>query len=243
MASSFSTNSKLELITTGEKAGLWGTITNTNLQILEQLSSGYLSSSQLGTGDLALALDSGATSNGKNLYIKLTGTLGANRNVTIPDGSERIMIFEDATTRGTSALYTITVKTVSGTGVVLPVGSTSLVYSDGTNVSLGIRNKGYVTLNSSTITAYTAVDGDQIFANTTANPITVTLPATPAVGSEVTFIDARGTFNNNNLIVNRNGQPIRGAASNLDLATNNQSIKLRYTNATKGWQYVYNQTS
>ena len=43
MASSFSTNSKLELITTGEKAGLWGNITNTNLQILEQLSTGYLS--------------------------------------------------------------------------------------------------------------------------------------------------------------------------------------------------------
>ena len=161
MASSFSTNSKLELITTGEKAGLWGTITNTNLQILEQLSSGYLSSSQLGTGDLTLALDNGATSTGKNLYIKLTGTLGANRNVTIPDGAERIIVFEDATTRGTSALYTITVKTVSGTGVVLPIGSKSLVYSDGTNVSLGIRNKGYVTLNSSTITAYTAVDGDQ----------------------------------------------------------------------------------
>jgi hypothetical protein len=111
MASSFSTNSKLELIATGEKAGLWGTITNTNLQILEQLSSGYLSSAQLASGDLALALDNGATSNGKNLYIKLTGTLGANRSVTIPDGSERIIIFEDATTRGTSALYTITVKT------------------------------------------------------------------------------------------------------------------------------------
>ena len=243
MASSFSTNSKLELITTGEKAGLWGTITNTNLQILEQLSSGYLSSAQLASGDLALALDNGATSNGKNLYIKLTGTLGANRSVTIPDGAERIIIFEDATTRGTSTLYTITVKTVSGTGVGLPIGSKSLVYSDGTNVSLGIRSKGYVTLNSSTITAYTAVDGDQIFANTTANPITVTLPASPAVGSEVTFIDARGTFNSNNLIVNRNSQPIRGAASNLDLATNNQSIKLRYTNATKGWQYVYNQTT
>ena len=82
MASSFSTNSKLELIATGEKAGLWGTITNTNLQILEQLSSGYLSSAQLASGDLTLALDNGATSNGKNLYIKLTGTLGANRNVT-----------------------------------------------------------------------------------------------------------------------------------------------------------------
>ena len=42
MASTFSTNSKLELVTTGEKAGLWGTITNTNLQILEQLSTGCL---------------------------------------------------------------------------------------------------------------------------------------------------------------------------------------------------------
>jgi len=73
MASSYSTNSKLELITTGEKAGLWGTITNTNLQILEQLSTGYLSLA-VGGGDVALALDNGATSNGKNIYIKLTGT-------------------------------------------------------------------------------------------------------------------------------------------------------------------------
>ena len=123
MASTFSTNSKLELVTTGEKAGLWGTITNTNLQILEQLSTGYLSSAQLASGDLTLTLDQGATSNGKNIYIKLTGTLGANRSITIPDSSERVIIFEDATTRGSSALYTITVKTVSGSGVVLPIGS------------------------------------------------------------------------------------------------------------------------
>ena len=44
MASSFSTDTKLELIATGEKAGLWGT-TNTNLQILEQSATGYLSQS------------------------------------------------------------------------------------------------------------------------------------------------------------------------------------------------------
>ena len=240
MASSYSTNSKLELVTTGEKAGLWGTITNTNLQVLEQLSTGYLSSAQLASGDLTLALDNGATSNGKNLYIKLTGTLGANRNVTIPDSAERVIIFEDATTRGTSTLYTITVKTVSGSGVVLPIGSTSLVYSDGTNVSLGLKNKGYVTLNSSTITAYTAVDGDQILANTTANPITVTLPASPATGAEVTFIDARGTFANNNLIVNRNSQPINSGTSNLTLTTNGQAFSLVYVDSTRGWAYKTN---
>ena len=240
MASSFSTNSKLELITTGEKAGLWGTITNTNLQILEQLSTGYLSSAQLASGDLTLALDNGATSTGKNLYIKLTGTLGANRNVTIPDGAERVIVFEDATSRGSSALYTITVKTVSGSGVVLPIGSTSLVYSDGTNVNLGLKNKGYITLTASTITAYTAVDGDQILANTTANPITVTLPASPATGSEVTFVDDRGTFANNNLIVNRNSQPILGLTANLTVSTSGAAFTLLYVNSTRGWVYKDN---
>ncbi len=240
MASSYSTNSKLELITTGEKAGLWGTITNTNLQILEQLATGYLSTAQLASGDLTLALDNGATSNGKNIYIKLTGTLGANRNVTIPDGAERIIVFEDATTRGTSTLYTITVKTVSGSGVVLPIGSTSLVYSDGTNVNLGLKNKGYITLTASTITAYTAVDGDQILANTTANPITVTLPASPSIGSEITFVDDRGTFANNNLILNRNSEPILGLTANLTVSTNGAAFTLLYVNSTRGWVYKDN---
>ena len=55
MASSTSTDLKLELITTGEKSGTWGTITNTNLQILEQAASGYLSLA-VGGADVALSL-------------------------------------------------------------------------------------------------------------------------------------------------------------------------------------------
>ena len=42
MASTFSTDLALELVATGEKAGLWGTITNTNLQILQQSTSGVI---------------------------------------------------------------------------------------------------------------------------------------------------------------------------------------------------------
>ena len=241
MASSFSTNSKLELIATGEKAGLWGTITNTNLQILEQLATGYLSSAQLASGDLTLALDNGATSNGKNIYIKLTGTLTANRTVTIPDTAERVMMFQDATTRESSgSIKTLTVKTVSGSGVLIPSGATVLVYSDGTNVNLGMKTKGYITVNSSTVTAYTASAGEQIFANTTANPITITLPATPATGDEITFIDARGTFNSNNLILNRNSQPINTGTSNLTLTTNGQAFTLVYVDSTRGWAYKTN---
>jgi len=239
MASGTSTDLKLELVTTGEKAGLWGSITNTNLQILEQAVSGYLSLA-VGGADVALSLANYATSNGKNLYFKLTGTLTANRTVTIPDGAERVMIFEDTTTRGSSTLYTLTIKTVSGSGIALPVGSTSLVYSDGTNVNSGLSNEGSVTLDSGTITAYTAVDKDQVLANTTANPITITLPAAPVTGSQVTFIDARGTWGSNNCIINRNSKPINSGTSNLTLNTNGQAITLVYIDSTRGWAYKSN---
>ena len=139
MASSTSTDLKLELITTGEKSGTWGTITNTNLQILEQASSGYLSLA-VGAADVALSLATYATSNGKNLYYKLTGTLTANRTVTMPDTSERVFIVEDTTDRSASN-YTLTVKTVSGTGLALPVGSTTVLYSDGTNIQENYKQK------------------------------------------------------------------------------------------------------
>ena len=114
------------------------------------------------------------------------------------------------------------------------------MYSDGTNVSLGLQNKGYVTLDSGTITTYTSVDGDQIFANTTSNPITVTLPASPSVGQEIVIIDARGTFGSNNLTVARNGSNINSAASNLTLSTNGQAVTLVFIDSTRGWSFKTN---
>ena len=151
------------------------------------------------------------------------------------------MVFQDATTRESSgSIKTLTVKTVSGSGVLIPSGATVLVYSDGTNVNLGMQTKGYITVNSSTVTAYTASAGEQIFANTTANPITITLPTSPATGDEITFIDARGTFNSNNLILNRNGQPINTGTSNLTLTTNGQAFTLVYVDSTRGWAYKTN---
>ena len=105
MASSTSSDLKLELITTGEKSGTWGTITNTNLQILEQAASGYISLA-VASSDVALSLSNHAVANGKNLYFKLTGTLTANRTVTMPDSAERVFIVEDATARSSSQLHT-----------------------------------------------------------------------------------------------------------------------------------------
>ena len=238
MASSTSSDLKLELITTGEKSGTWGTITNTNLQILEQAASGYISV-DVASSDVALALSNHAVSNGKNLYFKLTGTLSADRTVTMPDSAERVFIVEDATTRGSSN-RTLTVKTVSGTGVAIPVGSKCLVYSDGTNINLGIREKGYYTVPG----AYTAVEGDQLLVDTSGSGIgsavTITLPASPSVGSEVTFIDSGANLSSNNLTIGRNGSNILGAASNLTVSTNGSAFTLVFVNATRGWAYKDN---
>lgn len=216
---------------TGEKAGLWGNITNTNLQILEQAASGYLNLA-VGAADVNLVLTDGATSNGKNLYFKLTGTLTGNRVVTMPDSSERVFIVEDATDRSASH-YTLTVKTFSGTGVTLPVGSKSLLYSDGTNVSRGLLTKGY----KSTTSSYTAVNGDQIICDTSGGVLTITLPTGPSVGSEVSFIDGGQSYALNNLTIDPGAENIEGAAGSITVSTDNQNFTLVYVNATVGWAY------
>ena len=238
MASTYSSDLKLELMTTGEKSGTWGTITNTNLQQLEQAVSGYIAIA-VGPSDVALALSNGAVSNGKNFYMKLTGTLTGNRVVTMPDSAERVFIVEDATARSSSN-YTLTVKTVSGTGIALPVGSTSLLYSDGTNISLGIQKKGYYTPSAN----YTAVNGDQVLVDTSGGgigaPVTITLPSSPAIGNEVTIIDSGNNLASNNLTIDRNGSNLLGAASNLTVSTNSVAFTLVYVNATRGWIYKDN---
>ena len=237
MASTYSTNAQLELITTGEKAGLWGTITNTNLQIVEQTSTGVLDV-DLSAGSSTLVLTDGATSTGKNIYYRLYGTLAANRTVTMPGTAERVWIMKDDTVRGTSN-RTLGVLTASGTEQPIPPGATVLCKSNGTETVVTILEKGYATITNSN-SPYTAVAGAQIFANTTANPITVNLPASPSVGDEVMVMDTRGTWNSNNCTIGRNGQPINTATSDLTLNTNGQAITLVYVDATRGWAYKTN---
>ena len=74
MPSSYSTDLKLELMVTGEKAGLWGDITNTNLNIVSQAIAGREEVSVASTDAVTLTFTDGALSNGKNAVIDITGT-------------------------------------------------------------------------------------------------------------------------------------------------------------------------
>jgi hypothetical protein len=130
MASSYSTDLKLELMVTGENSGTWGDKTNTNLNLLQQAIAGY-EAIDVASADVTLAMTNATISNARNMVLSLTGTLAANRNVNVPDGIEKTYIVADNTTR---AGFTLTIKTVSGTGVTIPAGKTVMVFSDGTNV-------------------------------------------------------------------------------------------------------------
>ena len=138
MASSYSTDLKLELMVTGEQAGLWGDITNTNLNILQQAIAGYESVTLNATTGATLVFSNGAISNGKNAVLDLTGTLTSSVNVIVPDtgsGSapEKVYIVKNST----SGSFAVTFKTTSGTGATW--GTTDkgikILYSDGTNIN------------------------------------------------------------------------------------------------------------
>ena len=125
----------VQKMATGEKAGTWGTLTNTNWDIIEQISGGYTTQAVTDGADTALSVSDGAT--GATLAhrcIQFTGSLSAGRNVTIPLDVQQIYILKNAT----SGSQTVTFKYTSGSGssVAISNGSTVLVYAtanDGTN--------------------------------------------------------------------------------------------------------------
>ena len=168
MANSTSANLKLTVQATGENSGTWGQITNTNLLILEQAIGGY-DAFNVTNASRALTFTNGAISDGKNEVIKLTGTLAANVNVTIPDSIEKTYTIQDA-----------------------------------------CNHAGY----------------------------TLTLPASPSTGDEVSFIDQGYDFNTNALTVGRNSSNIANSAADLVVNTQGAGFSLVYSgDATTGWTY------
>ena len=128
----------VELQATGENAGTWGTKTNTNLQIIEQISGGYTTQAVSDSGDTTLSVSDGST--GATLshrIIEFTGSLTGARNVTIPLDVQNFYFLKNAT----SGSQTVTFKYVTGTGTSAAVasGKTVIAYAkadDGTNPNI-----------------------------------------------------------------------------------------------------------
>ena len=320
----------IQKMATGEKAGTWGTLTNTNWDIIEQISGGFTTQAIPDNSTTALVKTEGAT--GATLATrvwKLTGTLSAGNGIlTVPDSTPNWWLINNAEGGST---YTVTVKTVSGTGITWAAGvtGTKLLYSDGTNVldasadfgsvagsttevqfnnagafggdanltwvaadGLNIGSQKELRLQDTTGGEYigmkaasavspsytitwpdakatandqiltsttggvlswvdnsggtswqavitadpsTATAGNGYFCNTTSAAFTVTLPASPSLGDEVTLVDYAGTFDTNNLTVGRNSEKIEGTAADLTVSVERAAFTLVYTDSTQGW--------
>src|SRR6056300_527262 len=132
--SSTYTDLGIELMVTGANDGTWGTKTNTNLEIINQMQ-GYVNKSIAGgaqTTALLIADGSTTSSDARNLIIELSGTITGNQIVTVPDSIEKSYIVYN----NTSGAHTVEFKTASGTGSTFSTTDkgVKILWSDGTNV-------------------------------------------------------------------------------------------------------------
>ena len=130
----------VELMATGENAGTWGTKTNTNLNIIEQISGGYVELSIAGgAGTQAVDKTDGGTGSAvATRIIKFTGTISGNRVITYPVLTENFYLINN----GTSGSHTVQLKAASGSGATVTWGTGDkdwkLVYFDGVATNTGV---------------------------------------------------------------------------------------------------------
>jgi hypothetical protein len=143
MASTYSSTLNLELQTTGENSGTWGTITNNNLQKLESAIKGYVSVAIASTSDSLTATDGTSSDETSNAIVKLTGTLTGNTTMQC-EAVENWYIVDNAATMGT---YTLGFKPAGGTATNLVSGSKHLLYTDGSTMFDVLDDAGNITAN------------------------------------------------------------------------------------------------
>jgi hypothetical protein len=136
MTIAYSSDLKLSLIATGTEAGVWGSITNTNLVLIQQAIAGYENISIAGGAQTtALAMTQSALSTARNVVIKLTGTITGNQIVTVPNGIEKTWIVSN----GTTGAFTVNFKYAStGTGQTWSTTDKGIkiLYADGSDIQV-----------------------------------------------------------------------------------------------------------
>jgi hypothetical protein len=132
MASTYSTNLKIELQATGENAGTWGTITNVNLgTALEQAIVGRAAITFSGATKTLTLTDTNAAQDARAYYLDLGGVPGGAATLEVP-AVEKNYVVKNGTGQQ------VTIKVSGQTGVVIPNGKTVIVYNNGTDVVTSI---------------------------------------------------------------------------------------------------------
>lgn len=161
MPSTYDPLLRLEKQAIAENANTWGDKLNENYTLAAEAIAGYSSIAVGGSGSYSLSVANAPTSDeARKAILALTGTLTGNRTIVIPSTS-KVYFFRLATT----GAYTVTVKTATGTGVVLSSSNVNCVVCDGTDCYFasetnrvnraGDTMTGALTISSGNLTATT----------------------------------------------------------------------------------------
>jgi hypothetical protein len=132
MASTYTANSGIELIATGEQSGTWGDTTNTNLQIIDRLTNGVGAITLSGTTH-TLTTSDGTLSDGQYKVLVFGGTPSGTNTVTIsPNDQDKFYVVKNNS--GQSVVLT----QGSGGNVTVADGKSALVYADGAGAGAAV---------------------------------------------------------------------------------------------------------
>ena len=182
---------------TGENAGTWGTKTNANLNLAEQLLGGVLSLSiagGAGNQDLTIA-DGALTGTAQQRVLEFTGSISGNRVIRWPLLTETFYIIKN----GTSGAYTVQLKAVSGSGATVTFSATDkgykIIYLDGVATNTGVYEvpfgEGDVTLT-----------GTQTLTNKTLTAPKIGTSILDTSGNELLLLTATGSAVNEFTLAN-----------------------------------------
>ena len=148
MASTYSTSLKIQLMGNGEDSGTWGSITNTNWNLMEQAVSG-VQTITMANSNYTLTNLNGVLDEARNMVLVIQGTNSGIYQVIAPLNQPKMYVVSNQTTGG----YAIIIGASSGSVVSIPNGVTAQVYTDGTNFySAQTGSAGNFTVNG-TLTA------------------------------------------------------------------------------------------
>jgi len=191
-------------------------------------------------------------------------SINSDRDVTISDGAIDFDIASHDTSNGLKLGGTLVTATAAELNIMDGVGATAseinlidgsakstssitladadaFIVIDGTTTKqipasdIKTYNPGGTAWQAIITGATTMVSGRGYFVNTTSSAFTMTLPASPSLGDNVSIIDYAGTFDSNTCTVGRNSQPIQGAAADMTVTTERAAFTLVYVDSTHGW--------
>ncbi len=128
MASTYVNDLRLNEMATGDASGTWGTVTNTNLELIGEALGFGTEAITTNADTHTTTVADGATDPGRAMYLKYTGTLDSACTITIaPNTMKRVQLIEN----GTSGSQNIIISQGSGANITIPPGDTKVVYLDG----------------------------------------------------------------------------------------------------------------